>query len=225
LLLFRFTANFTISGRSGAFESEDILLEREVREAVSRPSLPPPPAPSAPNVEETQIAIRHRSSSPARRRSTYHETDVEFESNSYNRKSHDRGHHGKTCNSAVRHQDLINISSGPPRPHRDSNGVESQEFHWQSRNGSRRTKFVSVDKEYTSDFGAAGGRRRSLPPPESKKKDMWTEVTKDLVIRDAVETMGYQYEETEEYFYIMEYLRYVSFPWIILNRYWRIWRF
>jgi hypothetical protein len=41
---------------------------------------------------------------------------------------------------------------------------------------------------------------------------MWTEVTKDLVIKEAVEEMGYEYEETEEFFYVIEYLRYVSAP-------------
>lgn len=45
-----------------------------------------------------------------------------------------------------------------------------------------------------------------------KAKDkMWTEVTKDLVIKEAIEECGYDYEETEEFFYILEYLRYVSF--------------
>lgn len=36
--------------------------------------------------------------------------------------------------------------------------------------------------------------------------ELWTEVTKDLVTRDAIEEMGYPYEETEFYFYIFEYL-------------------
>lgn len=39
---------------------------------------------------------------------------------------------------------------------------------------------------------------------------MWTEVTKDLVIKEAIEEVGYGFEETEQYFYVMEYLRYVS---------------
>lgn len=60
-------------------------------------------------------------------------------------------------------------------------------------------------------------RRRSLSPARSssmfgkpKTKDMWTEVTKDLVIKEAIESMGFEYEETEAFFYVMEYLRYVS---------------
>ena len=39
---------------------------------------------------------------------------------------------------------------------------------------------------------------------------MWTEITKDLVTREAIEEMGYEYEETKWFFYIMDYLRYVS---------------
>lgn len=42
-----------------------------------------------------------------------------------------------------------------------------------------------------------------------KKKDMWTEVTKDLVLREAIDGMGYRCEETDDFYYIMEYLRYV----------------
>ncbi|KAH8712277.1 hypothetical protein GQ44DRAFT_689257 [Phaeosphaeriaceae sp. PMI808] len=41
-----------------------------------------------------------------------------------------------------------------------------------------------------------------------RKKDMWTEVTKDLVIREAIDQMGYSCEETDDFFYVMEYLRY-----------------
>jgi len=48
----------------------------------------------------------------------------------------------------------------------------------------------------------------------SSKKDgsqgRWTEVAKDLVIRDAIENMGYEYQENEKFFYVMEYLRFVS---------------
>ncbi|KAK4889822.1 hypothetical protein LTR27_011440 [Elasticomyces elasticus] len=42
-----------------------------------------------------------------------------------------------------------------------------------------------------------------------KTKDkMWTEITRDLVSREAVEEMGYEFEETAGFFYVMEYLRY-----------------
>jgi hypothetical protein len=80
---------------------------------------------------------------------------------------------------------------------------------WQQYNGSRRSKFYTADEEFITDFGPGG------PAPERKEekrkvtKDMWTEVTKDLVIKEAIEEMGYQYEDSEHFFYVMEYLKYV----------------
>lgn len=38
---------------------------------------------------------------------------------------------------------------------------------------------------------------------------MWTEITKDLVSEEAIKQVGYEYEDTEEFYYVMEYLRYV----------------
>lgn len=46
--------------------------------------------------------------------------------------------------------------------------------------------------------------------PVKKQQEMWTEITKDLVVREAIEKLGYEYEETEYFFYVMQYLRYVS---------------
>ena len=51
--------------------------------------------------------------------------------------------------------------------------------------------------------------RRSIAQ-KSKKDRMWTEITKDLVSEEAIEEVGYDFEETEEFYYVMEYLRYVS---------------
>ncbi|EME44947.1 hypothetical protein DOTSEDRAFT_70857 [Dothistroma septosporum NZE10] len=45
-------------------------------------------------------------------------------------------------------------------------------------------------------------------PRDRKRDKMWTEVTKDLVIKEAIEEMGYDYEETDEHFYVIEYLKY-----------------
>jgi hypothetical protein len=44
-----------------------------------------------------------------------------------------------------------------------------------------------------------------------KRDKMWTEVTKDLVTKEAIDEMGYEYEETDDHFYVMEYLKYVSY--------------
>jgi hypothetical protein len=39
---------------------------------------------------------------------------------------------------------------------------------------------------------------------------LWTEVTKDLVVKEAIHEMGYEFEETDDFYYIIAYLRYVS---------------
>ncbi len=51
--------------------------------------------------------------------------------------------------------------------------------------------------------------RRYVGEKDPKEK-MWTEITKDLVTEDAIKSMGYDFEETEFFYYIMSYLKYVS---------------
>ncbi|KAF7550480.1 hypothetical protein G7046_g7998 [Stylonectria norvegica] len=70
---------------------------------------------------------------------------------------------------------------------------------------------VSVyDREREIDIEKVTDRRiaRPAPPPPQPAKDMWTEITKDLVVREAIEQLGYEYEETGQFYYIMDYLRY-----------------
>ena len=50
---------------------------------------------------------------------------------------------------------------------------------------------------------------RRFEAEKSKKDRMWTEITKDLVSLEAIKEKGYEFEETEKYYYVMEYLRYV----------------
>lgn len=57
---------------------------------------------------------------------------------------------------------------------------------------------VHVHKRYTD------GRR--------KREKLWTEISKDLVVREALERAGYEFDETENFYYVFEYLRYVSRP-------------
>ena len=54
-------------------------------------------------------------------------------------------------------------------------------------------------------------RGRRFVAEKTKEDVMWTEITKDLVTKEAIEASGYGFEETEFFFYVMEYLRYVSF--------------
>ncbi|KAE8443175.1 hypothetical protein EG329_002273 [Mollisiaceae sp. DMI_Dod_QoI] len=45
-------------------------------------------------------------------------------------------------------------------------------------------------------------------PPKQRLGDLWTEITKDLVSREAIDELGYDYEETEYFYYVLQYLRY-----------------
>ena len=107
----------------------------------------------------------------------------------------------------------------PPGTHRvkmDGVGGASEEVTWQRYNGVRRSKFRTEDEEVfgnelieqeVSPRGLDRGRRFVSTKP--KQEAMWTEITKDLVVKEAVEGLGYDFEETEYFYYIMEYLRYV----------------
>jgi hypothetical protein len=46
-------------------------------------------------------------------------------------------------------------------------------------------------------------------PPDSKNA-LWTELTKDLVVKEAIEEMGYEYEETDDFYYVMPHLKSVG---------------
>lgn len=92
----------------------------------------------------------------------------------------------------------------------DGQGGARQDITWQQYNGSRRSKFYADDEVYASDFGPGGHPSERKEEKRKVPKDMWTEVTKDLVIKEAIEEMGYEFEDTEHFFYVMEYLKYVS---------------
>lgn len=97
-------------------------------------------------------------------------------------------------------------------------GGAKEEITWQRYNGVRRSKFVAEeDAEYRGggelmaprEVEQMGPGRRYVGEKDKKEK-MWTEITKDLVTEDAIKHMGYDFEETEFFYYIMSYLKYVS---------------
>jgi hypothetical protein len=45
---------------------------------------------------------------------------------------------------------------------------------------------------------------------KERRNERWTEITKDLVIREAIERLGYEFEETRAYYYIFSFLEPVS---------------
>lgn len=103
-------------------------------------------------------------------------------------------------------------------PDREEATVVSSSTSLSERQDSRRGSKLSVaiyDKDSRDrevEVEKLTDRRLSIrapPSPAPQRSEMWTEITKDLVIREAIEEMGYEYEETEYFFYVMTYLRYV----------------
>lgn len=95
---------------------------------------------------------------------------------------------------------VVSSSSASEREIRHEGGARESRLSVQIYDKGDR----DIDIEKVTD------RRLSIhhPPPAPRRSEMWTEITKDLVIREAIEEMGYEYEETEWFFYIMSYLRY-----------------
>lgn len=93
-------------------------------------------------------------------------------------------------------------------PRREGSGMEIEISRSSKREGGG-----TYEREYER-IEESSDRRVGLPrpPPPKPKDNLWTEITKDLVTRDAIEQMGYDFEETEFFFYIIQYLRYVRFP-------------
>jgi len=129
------------------------------------------------------------------------ESDFDLEADYYNRKAMERAYPGEGWNGATKDWAIVDVPPGTNRVRMDGIGGGAQEITWQRYNGVRRSKFISGDEELATDFGGPA-------PVKPKTKDMWTEITKDLVIREAIDSMGYDCEETEDFFYVMEYLKY-----------------
>lgn len=68
--------------------------------------------------------------------------------------------------------------------------------------GPSRDRGVEIEKVVDRRIAVRTG---SNPPPP-RRNAMWTEISKDLVIREAIQEMGYEFEETEAHYYIIDFL-------------------
>lgn len=147
--------------------------------------------------------------------------EIAEEADYYNQRTADRGYIGEGYNGATKDWAIVDVPPGTKRVQLEGVGGASQEVTWQRYNGVRRSKFRAEEEVYS---GGVGEVARYEPPEDTRdrgrrfvaqkpKSDlMWTEITKDLVVKEAIEQLGYDYEETELFFYVMEYLRYVCLP-------------
>ena len=172
--------------------------------SARRPGPPPPPA--------------------ERWRDTRESREIQEEAEYYNQRALERSYPGEGYHGANTDWAIVDVPPGTRRVRMDGAGGGAQEITWQRYNGVRRSKFMpdGSDEGYGSEVGRPtpagavapasannaelGRRYAGMKDP---KEGLWTEITKDLVIKEAIAEMGYEYEETDDFFYVIAYLKYV----------------
>ncbi|DAA75334.1 TPA_exp: Conserved glutamic acid rich protein [Trichophyton benhamiae CBS 112371] len=99
---------------------------------------------------------------------------------------------------------IMDVPSGTRRAVADGLGGVSEEMSWRKDNGVRRSRHLS-DKYDREVHGTVAKRYVGV---KEKCEELWTEITKDLVVKEAIEEAGYDYEETADFFYVFSYLEY-----------------
>ncbi|KAJ8111632.1 hypothetical protein ONZ43_g5573 [Nemania bipapillata] len=92
-------------------------------------------------------------------------------------------------------------ATAPPEPAPETS---RDRLSVQIYDSKHRDREVEVEEVRDRRISIRGGERLSA----RKRDGMWTEITRDLVTREAIERLGYDYEETEFFFYVMKYLQY-----------------
>lgn len=138
--------------------------------------------------------------------------NIREEAEHYNRLAHEGGHIGEAYNGATKDWSIVDVPPGTKRVELEGVGGANEEITWQRYNGVRRAKFLVGGDEYASDMERTRDRGRigkRYVGVKDKRDGLWTEITKDLVVKEAIERAGYDYEETQYFYYIFAYLKYV----------------
>lgn len=173
-------------------------------------------------VSSTTTDLR-RSASTSGRGRRYESETISAEADYYNNRITSRGYPGEAYNGATRDWGLADIPPGTERVAMDGIGGARQELTWGRYNGDRQGQFIAGGRVYEGGYGGGGGARDDFRETRvtetrieketsrgSNRDRKWTEISKDLVIEEAIKERGYEYQESEGYFYVMEYLQYVS---------------
>ncbi|KAL8693763.1 MAG: hypothetical protein Q9218_001459 [Villophora microphyllina] len=203
------------SSRNGRHYEEDLVITERERDGGRR------------RREEDHTPRRRRSPSfDARSRAPYSsrdELDIAEEADYYNSRAAERSYLGEGYNGANKDWAIVDVPPGTRRVEMEGIGGAKEEITWQRYNGVRRSKFIAEEDEYrggreVKDMQMVMAPKEAEPTryeqgrryvgEKDKKEKMWTEITKDLVTEDAIKQMGYDFEETEFFYYVMSYLKY-----------------
>ncbi|KAL4941594.1 hypothetical protein BDV06DRAFT_178358 [Aspergillus oleicola] len=103
------------------------------------------------------------------------------------------------------------IVQAPPKPKRSPEKVLSvvdvreESRHSRHRDRGPRSSGDDLSRDLTGGRprGKVGSRYIGV---KDRRERLWTEITKDLVVREAIERAGYEYEEMDSVYYIFSYL-------------------
>ena len=182
--------------RNGQRFDDDIIIKDRRRSSPARPA-----------------GLRGRSQSVGSRSVMSRRPDrdpIAEEAEYYARRNADRAYIGEGHHGATRDWAIVDVPPGTNRVQMEGVGGGSQEITWQRYNGVRRSRFNPDGHEFAGP--SVEIEKKKYVGVRPKTDNMWTEITKDLVIKEAIEGYGYDFEETEFFFYVMEYLRYVCYP-------------
>lgn len=132
---------------------------------------------------------RHRSGRKEVERTRYSRSEVDL----YDMERREREREDELVDDNVT---VVDVAPGTRRVYVKVQAGQPQEDPRSSRGDLREERSESVD------WRREHGVRRS----RGLGNELWTEMTKDLVTREAIEELGYPYEETEYFYYIFEYL-------------------
>lgn len=136
--------------------------------------------------------------------------EEEFEEEDYYRL---RGHRTPPRKDIKTMEELDIVRAEPKEEKRTE--IVTQEIK-PSRYGDRESKLVVKDVRESDNIperqlGRIGRRYVGL---KDRRDGLWTEITKDLIVREALERSGYEYEETESFYYIFSYLEQACFTFL-----------
>ena len=206
--------------RDGEHFSEDIIIDRHEGGGTVRARSPRPPSHAGSHYGDYE---RPRPGPPPGpppgalmpyRPGAYDRDEAEY----YDNIARQRSYPGEAYHGATQDWGIVDVPPGTRRVRMDGQGGGEQEITWQRYNGVRRSRFLPDgrgDGYYAGELDRPRPLPGALAPPQYARPreptdGLWTEITKDLVLKEAIKEMGYEYEETDDFYYIISYLRYVS---------------
>lgn len=205
--------------KNGRSYGEDIIIDRN--QSKSAPPVRDRRAeePDRHTYYDGPAPSRRPGPPPERWRDPHDAREIEEEAEYYNQRALERSYPGEGYHGTTRDWAIVDVPPGTRRVRMDGAGGGAQEITWQRYNGVRRSKFMPDGSD--EGYGSEVGRPAPVPSSEGEigrryggakdpRDGLWTEITKDLVVKEAITEAGYEFEETDDFFYIIAFLKYVS---------------